>query len=168
MSNRTYDNRSLTANEKDALRMLHQKFFTGKNLGRQISLLYAWSAQYSYNNRTRDGYLWLGRFQASLMDIIGTCRSHGIRNTKLFEALVTGDIEILHTLFKGVHFKEDHGLMSFPGFRTRVPQKGFSINSASDKNSRVISEQVFFVFDPLLDLAMDNFNPNLKLPNFPK
>lgn len=165
MSNRTYSARFLSSEEKQALRKLHQRYMTGTNQGRQMSHLYAWTANYHFHQRSRDGILWLGRFQTCLTDLIKTCKSHGLRNPELFEALVTGDIDFLQNFFKGVHFPESHSLMLFPGLRSRAPKKGFSVFRHSTDAQKTISEQVFFVFDPLLDLAMDNFNPNLKLPS---
>lgn len=165
MSNRTYSARFLSSEEKQALRKLHQRYMTGTNQGRQMSLLYAWTANYHFHQRSKDGILWLGRFQACLTDLIKICKSHGIRNPELFEALVNGDVDFLQKLFKSVHFPDDHSFMLFPGFRTRAPKKGFSVVAHSADTRKKISEQVFFVFDPLFDLAMDNFNPNLKLPS---
>lgn len=150
MTDRTYETRFLSLEEKRALRQLHQKLMTMPRKKR-IAHLFAWTANYAYQQRNRDGMLWLGRFQNCLCEIIDICLSRKLRNPKIFEALVTGDTKTIQVFFKNVHFPENENLTLFPGIRSNMPRKGLLIRDI--EGSSTMSEQVFFVFDPLMDMA---------------
>lgn len=148
---------NLTSHEKNCLRRLAESLWAMPR-NKRLAWVYAWSTKFAYDHKVDGNPRWMGKFQAILHEVLDLAASHGRKDSRMFEALVTGDVEALKYQFRPVIFSDRRHLVAVPGVRTRMPKKGFAIFQNNEKAMSVASEQLIYAMGPLSTMALDRFD----------
>ena len=102
----------------------------------------------------RDAF-WHRRTVASTPQIFDICAENNIRDCRVLEWLIEGDLKKLKEHFSGTLIPLDHALTQFVGVRSKTTGKGLSFVSCL--NNDATQRQFAYVFHPLKTLAFRRY-----------